>query len=31
MPEERHSSRKPESRTYEVERLTGFFVKSLGR
>jgi dipeptidyl-peptidase-4 len=31
MPEERHSSRKPESRTHEVERLTGFFVKELGR
>jgi dipeptidyl-peptidase-4 len=30
MPEERHSSRKPESRTHEVERLTGFFVKELG-
>ncbi len=30
MPEERHSSRKTESRTHEVERLTGFFVKELG-
>ncbi len=29
MPEERHSSRKPESRTHEVERVTGFFVKEL--
>ncbi len=31
MPEERHSSRKPENRTAEVERLTGFFLKELGR
>lgn len=30
MPEERHSSRKPENRTHEVERLTGFFLKELG-
>ncbi|HEY2158887.1 MAG TPA: S9 family peptidase [Isosphaeraceae bacterium] len=29
MPEERHSSRKPESRTHEVERLTGFFLDAL--
>lgn len=31
MPEERHSSRRPESRTHEVERLTSFFVEELGR
>ncbi len=30
MPEERHSSRRPESRTYEVERLVAFFESALG-
>jgi dipeptidyl-peptidase-4 len=29
MPEERHSSRKPANRTYEVERMTSFFESAL--